>query len=802
MDGAGNVFVTEQGAGKVYKLPAGGGAPIQIGSGFSNPYAIAVDSAGNVFVTDVVNNNVVEIPASGPQKTLMTGIGLADGVAVDAAGNVFASGGNGGAGVVELPAGSTTPVQIYSGMVHGIAIDGAGNVFIGITGGVVELPRSQGPSLSFGAVDQYSTTSAQSVTVQNIGNATLNAVSPGLTIPVGFASSGTTCNSTFSLAPGASCALNIALAPQTTSVFDGNIVLTDNALNAASATQNIALTGSASVRLTSGSPNCGTVNVGSSQTFTFTYSVTIVSGTNTPKVLTQGVENLDFTLASSPVSCVDNTCTETVQVRFAPRAPGLRMGAILIRDSSGKTQGTTYIQGIGQGPAAAFSPAVQKTLVSGLGRTASLTPAVDAAGNLFFSDDNLGRLLELAPGSTTPTVLATGLNFPSQVAVDGLGNIYVADQNNKRVIKLPPGGGSLSTVGTGLGNPTDVAVDGAGNVFIADQLPAAVYKVPADGGAQTMIGSGFSGPIAVAVDGLGNVFVLDAKNANIVEIPVSGPQQTLLTGLGVFRPASLAVDAAGDLFIADSNSGALELSAGSTTAVQIYNGYAEGIAVDGSGNVFIGERTGQDGGVIELQRSQAPSLSFASTTAGSASSPQSVTLQNIGNQNLTAVSPGLTIPTGFQQVAGSGTPADCTSSFSLAPAATCNLSIRFAPQSAGAFSTSGCPYRQRPERQSLGDAEHPAFRGHAARPDSGISDSRHDERGQHAVRDTDLHHRLRSHDWIGEGGHPGRHRTRLHLRERNHVHRPGVYSKPDLQRAGPVHAASARPAHGRRHHYG
>ena len=69
---------------------------------------------------------------------------------------------------------------------------------------------------------------------------------------------------------------------------------------------------------------------------------------------------------------------------------------------------------------------------------------------------------------------------------------------------------------------------------------------------------------------------------------------------------------------------------------------------------------------------------------GSTSSPQSVTAQNIGNQLLNAVTPGLVV-TGpnFVQVAGSGTPADCTSTFALTPGAACNLSLSFKPQSAG-----------------------------------------------------------------------------------------------------------------------
>jgi hypothetical protein len=78
-------------------------------------------------------------------------------------------------------------------------------------------------------------------------------------------------------------------------------------------------------------------------------------------------------------------------------------------------------------------------------------------------------------------------------------------------------------------------------------------------------------------------------------------------------------------------------------------------------------------------------LGFASTAVRSTStdSPQSVTIENIGNQSLNAIAPGLMIGTNFAQVAGTGTPADCTSSFALAPGATCNLSISFEPVASG-----------------------------------------------------------------------------------------------------------------------
>jgi uncharacterized protein (DUF2345 family) len=79
-------------------------------------------------------------------------------------------------------------------------------------------------------------------------------------------------------------------------------------------------------------------------------------------------------------------------------------------------------------------------------------------------------------------------------------------------------------------------------------------------------------------------------------------------------------------------------------------------------------------------------LSFASTNVDSTSSdsPQSVAIQNIGNQTLDAVSPGLVVNgLNFVKVTGPGTPADCSATFALTAGAECNLSISFEPQNAG-----------------------------------------------------------------------------------------------------------------------
>jgi serine/threonine-protein kinase len=63
---------------------------------------------------------------------------------------------------------------------------------------------------------------------------------------------------------------------------------------------------------------------------------------------------------------------------------------------------------------------------------------VDQAGDLFVTDTDGNRVLELQAGSDAPTELPfRGLKEPLAVAVDPAGNLYVADSGNDRIVKLP-----------------------------------------------------------------------------------------------------------------------------------------------------------------------------------------------------------------------------------------------------------------------------------------------------------------------------------------------------------------------------
>jgi sugar lactone lactonase YvrE len=91
VDAVDDLAIADQGAGKLFWIPAGsaaGTAPTSIGSGFAEPAATAFDAHGNLYVADFTNDDVVEIPyisgalAPGSQTTLIPSTALFNGLAL------------------------------------------------------------------------------------------------------------------------------------------------------------------------------------------------------------------------------------------------------------------------------------------------------------------------------------------------------------------------------------------------------------------------------------------------------------------------------------------------------------------------------------------------------------------------------------------------------------------------------------------------------------------------------------------------------------------------------------------------
>jgi sugar lactone lactonase YvrE len=210
------------------------------------------------------------------------------------------------------------------------------------------------------------------------------------------------------------------------------------------------------------------------------------------------------------------------------------------------------------------------------------------------------------------------LYHPSGVAVDGAGNVYIADTNNHRVRKVTAGTAIITTLaGTGsagflgdggpatgaqLNYPSGLAVNAAGDVFIADQNNHRIRRVAAGTGLiTTVVGSGTPGyggdggvataahldyPNAVALDDAENLYIADTYNHRIRKVAASTGIITTIAGNG------------GAGYNGDG------LATGATLS------YPSGVAVDGVGNVYIGDTYNH------RIRKVAPATGIISTVAG------------------------------------------------------------------------------------------------------------------------------------------------------------------------------------------
>jgi sugar lactone lactonase YvrE len=254
----------------------------------------------------------------------------------------------------------------------------------------------------------------------------------------------------------------------------------------------------------------------------------------------------------------------------------------------------------------------------GPGTSASVNDVVsvvqDALGNFYISsnggntDPNVIRKLDPAGNITTIAGHGifgyTGDGGPAtaaqfygnyQIALDPAGNLYVADQNNHRVRKINTsntittfaGNGTPGFSGDGgpattaeLRNPTGVATDENGNIFFSELGNGRIRKIDASGIITTIAGNGtfgYSGdggpataaelnqPCQVATDKSGNVFFADARNYRIRKIDAAGIITTVV-GNGTCG------------FSGDG---------GPAYLAEICN--AVGVAVDGQGNLYIGD---------------------------------------------------------------------------------------------------------------------------------------------------------------------------------------------------------------------
>jgi Legume lectin domain len=463
--------------------------------------------------------------------------------------------------------------------------------------------------------------------------------------------------------------------------------------------------------------NLGIVNVcaismpfpaeGCSATGAAQFNLTAGGNLGVPKVLTQGVPGQDFQLATT--TCTGNVATGSscvVNVIFAPEFSGARAGAVQITDESGNVLATRLVQGIGLGPQLDFDNGQVSILASSPEDESHNGLAVDAAGNIFYGDDDPAVVYKILAGGGPPVTVTTLAASPLGLALDGAGNLYVTTGSADQVVEVPPGCGNPScqiVLDGGFNSPFGIAVDLAGNVYIADTGNRRVVEMPlgcVTSSCLVPIGQGWSYPDDLALDYAGNLFVGD-EDGGVQKVNISSGQKTTIVPYMTIQVGGMAVDPAGDLYlsyagneqvVANPGMKIVEAPAGGGPLITLATILTQpgSVALDGSGNIFISSG-GNDAAVYELPRVQVPTYTFATTPVGttSADSPQAFLVQNTGNADLSLLQLTLDPLDNFVQVAGPGTAPDCKTGLSLVPSAMCDLSVSYAPMSAGPVTFTG-----------------------------------------------------------------------------------------------------------------
>jgi len=234
--------------------------------------------------------------------------------------------------------------------------------------------------------------------------------------------------------------------------------------------------------------------------------------------------------------------------------------------------------------------------------------AVDGSGNVYISDTNNFVIRKVDTTNTITTIAGTqgvcggsvsALCYPVQVAADTSGNLFIADQSDCQVKKLVLGSNTMSLfAGNGtcgytgdnggtatlaeLSSPAGVAVDGSGNVFIADTSNFVIRKVAA-GKISRVAGTantcGFSGDTFAATS---------AQICYVYELAVNsaGTTVTIADDNGNLRIRQFTVGGKINT-IAGTGGGGFCGDSGPATSACLY--YPQGVAVDGSGTVYVAD---------------------------------------------------------------------------------------------------------------------------------------------------------------------------------------------------------------------
>lgn len=230
--------------------------------------------------------------------------------------------------------------------------------------------------------------------------------------------------------------------------------------------------------------------------------------------------------------------------------------------------------------------------------------AFSNSGDLYFTDYQGWRILKVSSpfssGTSTYSVYATGISYPTDVAFSSDGRLLVTSSttSSSNVLQIAQDG-SASVFATGFSYPTSIASYG-NNLFVSNSGNGTISKVYLNGNVSGFL-SGFSspnGPYGNSFDPAGNLYFTDHGTGQIYRSDQSGNVQ-LLGAVSPFGATFTGFGLGGNLFVSDVLQGKVYRLDGSGNLSLFASGFVgkysppvigpTDIAFDGAGNMYIGD---------------------------------------------------------------------------------------------------------------------------------------------------------------------------------------------------------------------